>query len=63
MAQPAQVQEERRSAERLALRLSATMRDGTRSRVKVPGLYLGARVQDASTVIISTLESTGLEVT
>ena len=42
MAQPAQVKDERRRVERLALRLSATMRDGTKSRVKV-------RVIDMST--------------
>jgi hypothetical protein len=42
MAQPAEAQGERRRVERLALRLTATMRDGTRSRVK-------ARVIDMST--------------
>ena len=42
MAQPAKAQEERRRVERLALRLTATMRDGTKSRVK-------ARVIDMST--------------
>ena len=42
MAQPAKATEERRRVERLALRLTATMRDGTKSRVK-------ARVIDMST--------------
>src|SRR3954454_13460498 len=42
MAQPAKVPEERRRVERLALRLTATMRDGTKSRVQ-------ARVIDMST--------------
>jgi hypothetical protein len=42
MAQAAQVQPDRRKVERTALRLTATMRDGTRSRVK-------ARVIDMST--------------
>ena len=42
MAQPAKVQQERRRVERLALRLTATMRDGTKSRVQ-------ARVIDMST--------------
>ena len=42
MAQAQKVQKERRSVERLALRLNATMRDGTKSRVK-------ARVIDMST--------------
>ena len=42
MTQPAKATEERRRVERLALRLTATMRDGTRSRVK-------ARVIDMST--------------
>jgi hypothetical protein len=42
MAQAAKVQEERRRVERLALRLNATMRDGTKSRVR-------ARVIDMST--------------
>lgn len=42
MAQPAKVPEERRRVERLALRLNATMRDGTKSRVR-------ARVIDMST--------------
>jgi hypothetical protein len=42
MAQPPKGQQERRGVERLALRLNATMRDGTRSRVR-------ARVIDMST--------------
>lgn len=42
MAQPAKKQPERRRVLRLALRLTATLRDGTRSRVKV-------RVIDMST--------------
>jgi len=42
MAQAQKVQEERRRVERLALRLNATMRDGTKSRVR-------ARVIDMST--------------
>jgi PilZ domain len=53
MAQPAQVLEERRRAERLALRLSATMRDGTRSRVKVRVIDIstqGCRIDCSTTV-------------
>ena len=42
MAQAQKVQEERRRVERLSLRLNATMRDGTKSRVR-------ARVIDMST--------------
>ena len=42
MAQAAKVEQERRKVERLALRLNATMRDGTKSRVR-------ARVIDMST--------------
>jgi hypothetical protein len=42
MAQAAKVPQERRRVERLALRLNATMRDGTKSRVR-------ARVIDMST--------------
>ena len=43
MAQPAQAQDERRRVERLALRLTATMRDGTRSRVKVRVIDMSTR--------------------
>jgi len=53
MAQPAQVQKERRRVERLALRLSATMRDGTRSRVKVRVIDMstqGCRIDCSTTV-------------
>ena len=42
MAQAAKVEQERRKVERLALRLNATMRDGTKSRVR-------ARVIDMAT--------------
>ena len=43
MAQPVQVEAERRRVERLALRLTATMRDGTRSRVKVRVIDMSTR--------------------
>src|SRR4051794_21982797 len=43
MAQPAQVESERRRVERLALRLTATMRDGTKSRVKVRVIDMSTR--------------------
>jgi PilZ domain len=53
MAQPAQSPPERRRVERLALRLTATMRDGTRSRVKVRVIDMsthGCRIECSSTV-------------
>jgi PilZ domain len=53
MAQPAQVQQERRRVLRLALRLNATMRDGTRSRVKVRVIDMsthGCRIECSTTV-------------
>ena len=43
MAQPQKRQEERRKVERIALRLTATMRDGTRSRVKVRVIDMSLR--------------------
>lgn len=43
MAQLVQVEAERRREERLALRLTATMRDGTRSRVKVRVIDMSTR--------------------
>lgn len=53
MAKPAQVQEERRRVLRLALRLNATMRDGTKSRVKVRVIDMstqGCRIECSATV-------------
>jgi len=53
MAQPAEVEGERRRAGRLALRLTATMRDGTRSRVKVRVIDMlthGCRIECSATV-------------
>jgi hypothetical protein len=53
MAQPAIVKEERRRVERLALRLTATMRDGTKSRVQARVIDMsthGCRVECSSTV-------------
>jgi len=53
MAQAAQVQPDRRKVERTALRLTATMRDGTRSRVKVRVIDMsthGCRIECSSSV-------------
>ena len=53
MAQAAKVQPDRRRVQRLALRLNATMRDGTRSRVKVRVIDMsthGCRVECSATV-------------
>jgi len=53
MAQPAKVQQERRRVERLALRLTATMRDGTKSRVQARVIDMsthGCRIECSSTV-------------
>jgi hypothetical protein len=53
MAQPAQSHEERRRVLRLALRLNATMRDGTRSRVKVRVIDMsvqGCRIECSATI-------------
>jgi hypothetical protein len=53
MAQAAQVQPDRRRVERTALRLTATMRDGTRSRVKVRVIDMsthGCRIDCSSSV-------------
>ena len=53
MAQPAKVQDERRRVERLALRLTATMRDGTKSRVQARVIDMsthGCRIECSSTV-------------
>ena len=53
MAQAAQVQPDRRRVERTALRLTATMRDGTRSRVKVRVIDMsthGCRIECSSSV-------------
>ena len=53
MAQTAQVREDRRRVERLALRLTATMRDGTKSRVKVRVIDMsthGCRIECSSSV-------------
>ena len=53
MAQPVQSPPERRRVERLALRLTATMRDGTRSRVKVRVIDMstrGCRIECSSSV-------------
>jgi hypothetical protein len=53
MAQAAQVQADRRKVERTALRLTATMRDGTRSRVKVRVIDMstnGCRIECSSSV-------------
>src|SRR3982750_4574074 len=53
MAQPAKVPEERRRVERLALRLTATMRDGTKSRVQARVIDMsthGCRIECSSTV-------------
>jgi hypothetical protein len=53
MAEVAQVQGERRRVERLALRLTATLRDGTKSRVKVRVIDMsthGCRVECTATV-------------
>jgi hypothetical protein len=53
MAQPPKGQEERRSVERLALRLNATMRDGTKTRVRVRVIDMstnGCRVECTSSV-------------
>jgi hypothetical protein len=53
MAQPPKAQEERRSVERLALRLNATMRDGTKTRVRVRVIDMstnGCRVECTSSV-------------
>jgi PilZ domain len=67
MAQPAKVQEERRRDERLALRLTATMRDGTKSRVKARVIDMsmrGCRIECSSTVEVDSwvwLSIAGLE--
>jgi hypothetical protein len=53
MAQAAKVQPDRRRVERLALRLNATMRDGTKSRVKVRVIDMsthGCRIECSATV-------------
>lgn len=53
MAQAAQAESERRRVERTALRLTATMRDGTRSRVKVRVIDMsthGCRIECSSSV-------------
>ena len=53
MAQPAQARDERRRVERLALRLTATLRDGTKSRVKARVIDMsthGCRIECSSTV-------------
>jgi hypothetical protein len=53
MAQPPKAQDERRSVERLALRLNATMRDGTKTRVRVRVIDMstnGCRVECTSSV-------------
>src|SRR3954447_12537978 len=53
MAQPAKVPEERRRVERLALRLTATMRHGTKSRVQARGIDIsthGCRIGRCSSV-------------
>jgi hypothetical protein len=53
MAHPPKAQEERRSVERLALRLNATMRDGTKTRVRVRVIDMstnGCRVECTSSV-------------
>jgi len=53
MAQAAQDQADRRKVERTALRLTATMRDGTRSRVKVRVIDMstnGCRIECSSSV-------------
>jgi len=53
MAQAAQVQPDRRRFERTALRLTATMRDGTRSRVKVRVIDMsthGCRIECSSSL-------------
>jgi len=54
MAQPQKLQQpDRRKVERIALRLTATMRDGTRSRVKVRVIDMstrGCRIECSSTL-------------
>ena len=53
MANAAKVQPDRRRVERLALRLNATMRDGTKSRVKVRVIDMsthGCRIECSATV-------------
>ncbi|MFL6721693.1 MAG: PilZ domain-containing protein [Sphingomonas sp.] len=53
MAKAAQVETDRRRVERTALRLTATMRDGTRSRVKVRVIDMstrGCRIECSSTL-------------
>jgi len=53
MAQAPKNQPERRSADRLALRLNATMRDGTKSRVRARVIDMsikGCRVECTSNV-------------
>ena len=68
MAQAKQRQQtDRRSVERIALRLTATMRDGTRSRVKVRVIDMstrGCRIECSSTLTEDTwiwLSIAGLE--
>src|SRR6476619_8519873 len=67
MAQAAQVQPDRRKVERTALRLTATMRDGTRSRVKVRVIDMsnrGCRIECSSNLTEDTwiwLSIAGLE--
>jgi len=53
MAQPSQAQSERRRVGRLGLRLTATMRDGTKSRVRVRVIDMsthGCRIECSSSV-------------
>ena len=67
MAQPQKRQDERRRVERIALRLTATMRDGTRSRVKVRVIDMsirGCRIECSSTLTVDSwiwLSIAGLE--
>src|SRR5207237_5441304 len=67
MAQPQKRQDERRRVERIALRLTATMRDGTRSRVKVRVIDMsirGCRIECSSTLAVDSwvwLSIAGLE--
>jgi len=67
MAKAAQVQTERRRVQRLGLRLTATMRDGTRSRVSARVIDMsthGCRIECSSTVDDDTwiwLSIAGLE--
>src|SRR5438045_8097419 len=61
MAQPQKRKDERRRVERIALRLTATMRDGTRSRVKVRVIDMsirGCRIECSSTLTVNS--GTGL---